>query len=105
MLHATLKQLSDGLATGKFSSVEVTQYFINRINNLNKSLNSFISLDTEKSLAQARAADALRAAGRAQPLTGVPIAQKDIFLRRGLAHDLRLEDAVELRVALRRPCD
>ncbi len=83
MLHATLKQLSDGLATGKFSSVEVTQYFINRINNLNKSLNSFISLDTEKSLAQARAADALRAAGRAQPLTGVPIAQKDIFCAEG----------------------
>ena len=83
MLHATLKQLSDGLATGKFSSVEVAQFFINRINSLNKSLNSFISLDAEKSLAQARAADALRAAGRAQPLTGVPIAQKDIFCAEG----------------------
>ena len=83
MLHATLKQLSDGLATGKFSSVEVAQFFINRINSLNKSLNSFISLDTEKSLAQAHAADALRAAGRAQPLTGVPIAQKDIFCAEG----------------------
>jgi aspartyl-tRNA(Asn)/glutamyl-tRNA(Gln) amidotransferase subunit A len=79
MLHATLKQLSDGLATGKFSSVEVTQYFINRIKYLNKSLNSFISVDVDKSLAQARAADELRAAGKAQTLTGVPLAQKDIF--------------------------
>ena len=83
MLHATLKQLSDGLATGKFSSAEVTKYFINRINNLNNSLNSFISLDADKSLAQARAADALRAAGKAQTLTGVPLAQKDIFCAQG----------------------
>ncbi len=83
MLHATLKQLSDGLTSGKFSSVEVTQYFIKRINDLNKSLNCFISVDAERSLAQARAADALRAAGNAQRLTGVPLAQKDIFCARG----------------------
>jgi aspartyl-tRNA(Asn)/glutamyl-tRNA(Gln) amidotransferase subunit A len=83
MLHATLKTLCDGLDAGKFSSVEVTQYFINRINKLNESLNSFISLDADKSLAQARAADALRAAGKAMPLTGVPVAQKDIFCTQG----------------------
>jgi aspartyl-tRNA(Asn)/glutamyl-tRNA(Gln) amidotransferase subunit A len=83
MLHATLKQLCDGLANGKFSSVEVTQYFINRIKHLNSSLNSFISVDADKSLTQARAADALRAAGKAQTLTGVPIAQKDIFCTQG----------------------
>ena len=83
MLHATLKQLSDDLAAGKFSSVEVTQYYINRINQLNKSLNSFISVDADKSVAQARAADQRRVAGKAQTLTGVPIAQKDIFCAQG----------------------
>jgi aspartyl-tRNA(Asn)/glutamyl-tRNA(Gln) amidotransferase subunit A len=83
MLHATLKQLSDGLASGKFSSVEVTQYFINRIKYLNKSLNCFISIDADKSLAQARIADTQRAAGKAQALTGVPLAQKDIFCAQG----------------------
>ena len=83
MQHATLRQLCDGLATGKFSSSELTQFFINRINSLNSKLNCFISVDAERSLAQARAADALRAAGQAQPLTGVPIAQKDIFCTRG----------------------
>ncbi|MEQ1772493.1 MAG: Asp-tRNA(Asn)/Glu-tRNA(Gln) amidotransferase subunit GatA [Burkholderiales bacterium] len=83
MLHATLKQLSDGLATGKFSSVEVTQYFINRINHLNKPLNCFISVDADKSLMQARAADDQRSAGNAQTLTGVPFAQKDIFCAQG----------------------
>jgi aspartyl-tRNA(Asn)/glutamyl-tRNA(Gln) amidotransferase subunit A len=83
MQHATLKQLCDGLAAGKFSSTELTQIFINRINKLNSSLNCFISVDAERSLAQARAADALRDAGKAQPLTGVPIAQKDIFCAQG----------------------
>ena len=83
MQHATLKQLCDGLAAGKFSSTELTQFFINRINQLNPTLNCFISVDAERSLAQARAADALRAAGKAQTLTGVPIAQKDIFCAKG----------------------
>ena len=83
MQHATLRQLCDGLRAGKFSSVEATQFFINRINKLALAFNCFISVDAERSLAQARAADALRAAGKAQPLTGVPIAQKDIFCAQG----------------------
>ena len=83
MQQATLKQLCDGLAAGKFSSTELTQFFINKINKLNPTLNCFISVDAELSLAQARAADALRAAGKAQALTGVPIAQKDIFCAQG----------------------
>ena len=83
MQHATLKQLCDGLAAGKFSSTELTQNYLNRINKLNTTLNCFISVDGERSLAQARAADTLRAAGKAQTLTGVPIAQKDIFCAQG----------------------
>ncbi len=83
MRHATLRQLCDGLSAGKFSSVEVTQAFLNKINELNSTLNCFISVDAARSLAQAQAADALRAAGKAQPLTGVPIAQKDIFCTQG----------------------
>ena len=83
MQHATLRQLCDGLAAGKFSSVELTQFFINKINKLNSDLNCFISVDAERSVAQASAADALRAAGQAQTLTGVPIAQKDIFCAQG----------------------
>ncbi len=83
MHNATIKSLATGLAARKYSSVELTRHFINRINGLNKKLNCFISPPDEKSLKQAAAADAMRSAGKAQPLTGIPIAQKDIFCAKG----------------------
>jgi aspartyl-tRNA(Asn)/glutamyl-tRNA(Gln) amidotransferase subunit A len=83
MHNATIKQLSEALASGSLSSVELTQIFLKRIKGISEEYNCFITLDEEQSLAQAKSADALRAAGRAQPLTGVPIAQKDIFCARG----------------------
>jgi len=83
MLNYTLKELAAELAAKRASSVEVTQFFLNRINGLGKTLNAFISVDDERSLAGARAADALRAKGLAGPLTGIPIAHKDIFCAQG----------------------
>ncbi len=83
MHDATISTLARQLAEKRLSSVEVTQHFLRRISTLSARYNCFITVDEEKSLAQARAADALRAAGRAQPLTGIPVAQKDIFCTRG----------------------
>ena len=83
MLNATLKELAAQLAARKVSSVELAQYFLKRIETLGRELNAFISVDPERSLAQARAADALIAAGSAQALTGIPVAHKDIFCARG----------------------
>jgi len=83
MLNASLKELSTALAARKISSVELTQFFLGRIEKLNGALNAFITVDAEKSLAQARAADERIATGGAQPLTGIPVAHKDIFVARG----------------------
>ncbi|MDD5240795.1 MAG: Asp-tRNA(Asn)/Glu-tRNA(Gln) amidotransferase subunit GatA [Sulfuricella sp.] len=83
MLNASLKQLSGLLAGKKVSSVELTQTFLKRIAELNPALNAFITVDEDKSLAQARAADALLATGNAGPLAGIAIAQKDIFCADG----------------------
>ena len=83
MLNATLKELSGLLAAKAISSVELTQFFLDRIKRFNPSLNAFITVDEEKSLAQAHAADRRIAAGTAAPLTGIPIAQKDIFCADG----------------------
>src|SRR5207249_764335 len=80
MLNASLKDLSTALAQRKISSVELTRLFLSRVEKLNASLNAFITVDAEKSLAQARAADERIAKGRAKPLTGIPVAHKDIFV-------------------------
>ena len=83
MHNATVKSLSAELAARKLSSVELTRHFLNRIKALNPRYNCFITVDEEASLKQAAAADRLRAAGSGHPLTGVPIAQKDIFCAKG----------------------
>ena len=79
MQQLTLRQLCDALAAGKFSSVEATQFFLSKIKELNSRLGCFITVDEERSLNEARMADARRAQGLAGPLNGAPIAQKDIF--------------------------
>lgn len=83
MHNATIKRLSDDLAARKLSSVELAQHFLSRIKALNGKYNCFITVDEAASLQQAKAADALRARGGAGPLTGIPIAQKDIFCSKG----------------------
>ncbi|HET7062034.1 MAG TPA: Asp-tRNA(Asn)/Glu-tRNA(Gln) amidotransferase subunit GatA, partial [Nitrosospira sp.] len=83
MLNLSLKQLSALLAERKISSVELTSEFLKRSHTLNQRYNAFITFNEEISLAQARAADAAIATGQAGPLTGIPIAQKDIFCTKG----------------------
>ena len=84
MLNATLSELSAALAARKLSSVELTQLCLERIAQLNGELNAFITVDAARSLSDARRADARRAKGEAGPLTGIPIAHKDIFCTRDL---------------------
>ncbi len=83
MSNATLKELSAQLAAGACSSVELAQDYINKINKINKSLGCYITVDAQRTLEQAKTADARRAAGDAVPLTGVPLAHKDIFCTEG----------------------
>jgi aspartyl-tRNA(Asn)/glutamyl-tRNA(Gln) amidotransferase subunit A len=83
MINNSLKQFSQMLAKKEISSVELTQAFLQRIDALNPSINAYITLDKDKTLAQAKAADARIAAGKAEPLTGIPLAQKDIFCAQG----------------------
>ncbi|MBK7492835.1 MAG: Asp-tRNA(Asn)/Glu-tRNA(Gln) amidotransferase subunit GatA [Nitrosomonas sp.] len=83
MFNASLKQLSIQLAGKKISSTELTSEFLQRIKQLNPEYNAFITVNEELSLAQARTADQMIAAGQAGPLTGIPIAQKDIFCAKG----------------------
>jgi len=85
MHQLTLTELINGLHSKRFSSVELTKHYLDRIARLDKQqYNSYITVTPERALAQATAADARMAAGNAPALCGVPIAQKDIFCTRGV---------------------
>ncbi|MDO4441709.1 MAG: Asp-tRNA(Asn)/Glu-tRNA(Gln) amidotransferase subunit GatA [Moraxella sp.] len=84
-LHTlSVREIADGLQAKQFSSVELTEHFLNRIDSLDKSLNSFITVTADLALEQARLADDLRAKGDTRPLLGVPMAHKDNLCTQGV---------------------
>ena len=83
MFDLPLSALAARLRDRKVSSEELTRLFLGRIARLDPGLNAFITVDEDKALASARAADARLAAGKAEALTGIPIAHKDLFCAKG----------------------
>ncbi len=79
----TVAGLAAALKGRKVSSTELVRAFLGRIQAAQGKLNAFISVEGEAALAAAAAADRRLAAGDAGPLTGVPIAHKDIFCTAG----------------------
>ncbi len=84
MHDKTIRELSDGLKSKAFSSLELTESFLKRIERLDPSINAFITVTPERALKAAKAADVALEKGTAGPLTGIPIAQKDIFCTEGV---------------------
>jgi aspartyl-tRNA(Asn)/glutamyl-tRNA(Gln) amidotransferase subunit A len=79
LAHASLAELARALGAREVSAVELARLFLARIEE-RRDLNAFLDVRPEVTLAQAAAADARRDRGDATPLTGVPIAHKDIFV-------------------------
>jgi aspartyl-tRNA(Asn)/glutamyl-tRNA(Gln) amidotransferase subunit A len=84
VLDCTLTELSAGLRAKRFSAVELARAHLERIRKLNGELNAFICFDEALALESAARADVRLAAGDAGPLTGIPIAHKDLFVTRRL---------------------
>ena len=83
MMHKfSVSELSKGLKNRDFSSIELTQHYLKRIDR--SDLNAFITVTDELALSQARAADAKLASGSGSVLTGIPYAHKDIFCTKGV---------------------
>ncbi|CCI83383.1 Asp-tRNA(Asn)/Glu-tRNA(Gln) amidotransferase subunit GatA [Corynebacterium otitidis] len=78
---ATAAELAEKIHAKEVSSKEVTQAFLDRIEETNVELNTFLHVDADGALAQAEAVDRAIAAGDkpASPLAGVPLALKDLF--------------------------
>jgi aspartyl-tRNA(Asn)/glutamyl-tRNA(Gln) amidotransferase subunit A len=80
----TIAQARDGLRAKEFSAVELTVAHLDAITALNPRLNAYITVTHAEALQQARAADAALASGDARPLTGIPLAIKDLFCTVGV---------------------
>lgn len=83
MHNKSIKELAKGLRSGEFSSVELTQTFLARIKQ-HQDLNCYITVTEDLALTEAKRSDARIAEGDGTLLTGIPIAQKDIFCTRGV---------------------
>jgi aspartyl-tRNA(Asn)/glutamyl-tRNA(Gln) amidotransferase subunit A len=83
-MHASLSEFSRALAERKASSVELTETALARIDALNPKLNAFLTVERERALESARAADRRIAAGNGGPLTGIPVAHKDVLMTAGV---------------------
>lgn len=83
MHKKTIKELSKSLQNKEFSSEELVSSYLDRCDSYNAELNCFISLMPEKAIAQAILADKKIQAGDSGPLTGIPLAHKDIFCTNG----------------------
>ena len=82
--HIGVAGAAAGLRARRFSSVELTEAFLKRIERSQQALNAFISVTRAQALSDAAAADRALAAGSGGALTGVPIAHKDLFCTQGV---------------------
>lgn len=80
----TIAEQIKKLQAKEFSSVELTQHYLERIKRLDAKFNSFITVTSDEALEQAREADQRIDAGEQGTLLGVPIAHKDIFCTNGV---------------------
>jgi aspartyl-tRNA(Asn)/glutamyl-tRNA(Gln) amidotransferase subunit A len=78
----TLTELAAGLEKGDFSSLELTEALLGRVDEHDKALNAFVTVTAEQARAAAQRADEARAAGNAGVLNGLPLVHKDIFCTR-----------------------
>jgi aspartyl-tRNA(Asn)/glutamyl-tRNA(Gln) amidotransferase subunit A len=80
----TLAQARDGLAKKDFSSVELTQAFLDAIETGNRALNAYVLPTPDVALGQAKASDVRLANGEARPLEGLPLGIKDLYCTKGV---------------------
>src|SRR5712692_5547020 len=84
LCYAGIRELGGLFRRRELSPVDYTTDLLRRIETLDKSLNAYVTVTAERALADARAAEAALARGDAEPLTGIPIAYKDLYATKGI---------------------
>jgi aspartyl-tRNA(Asn)/glutamyl-tRNA(Gln) amidotransferase subunit A len=80
----TLSEARDGLAKKKFKATELTDAFITAIEKSNAAINAYVLQTPDHARAQAKESDKRIAAGKARPLEGLPLGNKDLFATRDI---------------------
>ena len=83
-LKQGIAELSRSLARKDFTSVELTEAYLSRIQQHNPELNAYVTVTAEQALQQATLADKARVGGSTAPYAGIPFAHKDIFCTTGV---------------------
>ena len=84
LFSLTIHELRDLLLKGQVSALEVTSAVLDRINAVDGKIGSYITVDQEQALAQARSADKMLASASGGTLCGIPISIKDVLCTKGL---------------------
>ncbi len=80
----TIHEAHGLLKTKQLSSVELTQSYLERVRRVEPEVHALVTVTDELALKQAQQADALIAEGKIGPLTGIPLAIKDVICTRGI---------------------
>ncbi|MDO8671751.1 MAG: Asp-tRNA(Asn)/Glu-tRNA(Gln) amidotransferase subunit GatA [Dehalococcoidia bacterium] len=80
----TVHEAQSRLAKRDISSVELTESVLQRVQDVEDRVKSYVTVTADLALAQAREADRRLARGEASPLTGVPVAIKDVLSTKGV---------------------
>src|SRR4030043_1174678 len=84
-LHTlTIHEAHERLKNRDFSSRELTQALLKRIEEVEPKVKAYITLTPEKALKEAENADKMIAGGDITPLTGIPLAIKDVLCTEGI---------------------
>ena len=101
----SIADASELIASGELSPVELVDAHLERIDQTDGALNSFITVMAEQAADEARAAeDAVRSGGRIGPLHGIPVGLKDLYYTRGVRTGIGSKHTRRLRAGLRRGC-
>ncbi|MGH7367191.1 MAG: amidase family protein, partial [Candidatus Rokuibacteriota bacterium] len=84
LCYAGIRELGGLFRRRELSPVDYAADLLRRIERLDKSLNAYVTVTAERALADARAAEAALGRGDAGPLTGIPIAYKDLYATKGI---------------------
>jgi len=83
LISLTIRELAELYARREVSPVEVTKTYLDRIEATNPKINAYISINPDQALAQARTAEQMIGRGEQKPLTGIPLAVKDVLCTKG----------------------